>query len=443
LFICHLDGRNYQKIEPLTRYFSEWALNKYRLLIEISYLRALSAQKVIRKLTLKEKKTLKEIHHRFSLQEMKSLKEIEKKVNHDIKAVELYLKLKIKKTTLADIIPSVHFCLCSEDINNLAYGLMIKESLQNVVLPRLKELINIIQLLALESRRVVMVGRTHGQPAAPTILGKEILVFLMRLKMEEQILQKAKIEGKLTGSVGNFNSFFLTFPAVNWPSFSKNFVSSLKLEPNLTTTQILPYDSYLRVFDCIKRINYILLGFVQDMWLYIAADYFSLKIIKKEVGSSSMPQKVNPIDFEAAEGNLGFSNSMYEYFTRKLSVSRLQRDLSDSTVRRNFGLAIAYTYFAWDSIFRGLSRVKVKKEKIKQDLDSHWELLMEAVQNILRKHQIPSALEKVKDLSRGVKMTKNDFLDLINKLPIDSKIKKELRKLKPKDYCGKIKWEKQ
>jgi adenylosuccinate lyase len=440
LDICHLDGRNFSKVEALSRFFSEWALNKYRLLIEIKYLQVLASQKVTRKLTLREKKILEKIPEDFSLQEMKKYKKIENEVNHDVKAIELYIKERLKKTSLADLMPMIHFCLCSEDINNLAFGLMIKDSLNEVLFPRLKEMIKNLRQLAQENKDLMMVGRTHGQPAAPTFLGKEIFNFVARLEKEAKSLENLKIEGKLTGSVGNFNSFLLVMPEKNWSYFSQNFVASLGLKPNLTTTQILPYDSYLRVFDNLKRINNILLGFVQDMWLYIAYDYFSLKIIKEEVGSSSMPQKVNPIDFEAAEGNLGFCNSFYEYFVRKLSVSRWQRDLSDSTVRRNFGLAFAYNLFAWDSIFRGLSRVKANRKKIKEDLESHYELLMEAVQNLLRKRGLEKAYEMVKDLSRGKQMEKKDFLAFIEALPVNKKIKDELRGLEFGDFGGLRKW---
>lgn len=423
--ICHLDGRNFSKVQALREYFSEYAIIKYRLLVEIKYLQALAKQ-------LKSKENYKDLDEliiNFNSKEAQKVRDIEKKVNHDIKAVEYYLKDKTK-TEL------VHFAVAAEDINNLAFGLLTTEALQKEYLPLLNRLINEISSSANKYRNVTMLARTHGQPAPPTALGKEFAVFANRLQTEFKLLKKLKLSGKLSGSTGNYNSFVLVKPKINWQEFSKNFVYSLGVDWSNTTTQIIHYECYIRIFDSIRRINNILLDFVINIWYYISLNYFRQKRIKEEVGSSSMPHKINPITFEAAEGNLGFANSMFEYFARKLPLNRMQRDLSDSTIRRNFGLAFAYSYFAYKSVLDGLSRITPNREVLNIDLNSHYEVLMEGVANYLRLKGYNRPYEKLKKLARGKIINKQEYKILIRKLRLNQKDEVRLLKLRPSKYLG-------
>lgn len=420
--ICHLDSRNWQKIKNLAEIFSDFSLNQNRIFIEIEYLKALAGQKIIRPLNTREIKFLERLRQQFNQEQFKQLKKIERKINHDLKAVEYYLKKKIENTSLQDLRPWVHFCLCSEDINNLAYGLMLKQAKEKILLPRLKKIVGRLRKMAQKTAGWPMLARTHGQPASPTTLGKEIMVFIKRLEKQLAIFRSLEIEGKLNGAVGNFNAHVLVKPQVNWLVFSEKFVKSLGLTANLYTSQILPYDSWLENFDCLKRINNILLGLVIDFWWYTSLGYLKLKVIKKEVGSSAMPHKVNPIDLEAAEGNLGFSNAMLAFFSEKLSRTRLQRDLSDSTVRRNIGLALAYSYFSYDSILRALARLKPDRWTMLSDLKAHPEVLDEAVQCRLKNQGQNQAYEKLKKLTRGKKISRQ-------------KLRKYI-KIGPEEYLG-------
>lgn len=403
--ICHLDSRNWDKVKDLAFIFSDFSLNKQRLFVELEYLKALSKVGVVRRLKLKETKLLDSLYNSFNEKEFKKVKRIEKKINHDIKALEYYLIDKIASSSLKDLASYIHFCLCSADINNLAYGLMLKRAKKEVVISRLKKIISLLKGLSKRTALYVMLGRTHGQPASPTTFGKEVIVFVKRLEKQLDLLKGIEIEGKLTGSVGNFNAHVFVKPKINWLVFSKRFVKGLGLKPNLYTNQMLAYDSWIEIFDCIKRINNILLGLVEDFWWYTSLGYLKLKLIKKEVGSSTMPHKLNPIDLEAAEGNLGFSNAMLSFFSDKLAKTRLQRDLSDSTVRRNIGLGLAYSYFAWDSILRALSRLKADKKTMLKDLKNNPQVLAEAVQYMEKTKGKNKAYEELKSLTRGKKIT--------------------------------------
>ncbi|OIO44356.1 MAG: adenylosuccinate lyase [Candidatus Pacebacteria bacterium CG1_02_43_31] len=436
ILICHLDDRNHKKIKDLANLFSEFSLNKNRLLIEIKYLQKLSIYKVIRKFNLEENKLLQKIHDGFDQNEFKKFKKIEKKTNHDIKALETYLRRILVKTSLKDVENFVHFCLSSEDINNIAYGLMLKENREKYFIPRINKIIEELKKLSKKSLNSPMLSLTHGQPASPTVFGKEVAVFIYRIMDELKVFSKLPIQGKLNGSVGNYNSFMLNFPRTNWQNFSQEFISDFGLEPNLYTTQILPYDSWSRYFDSVKRMNNIFLGLVVDFWWYTSFFYLKLQVIDDEVGSSAMPHKVNPIDLEAAEGNLGYSNSTLEFLSNKLQKSRMQRDLSDSTVRRNVGLTLSYSYFAYDSILRALGRLEPNSEVMSQKLDENWQVLAEAVQNILRKENIEGDYDLVKQISRGKTFNSEEFMVLINSMDIPEIIKDRLRGLTPNEYLG-------
>lgn len=435
--ICILDGRNQEKLKDVSLYFSEYALIKYRVKIEIAYLLFLFAEtKIIRALLPKEKVFLKETARKFNLNDAHAVKEYEKKINHDVKAVEYFLQSKLENTTLSDITPFIHFGLTSYDINIPAYALMLFEFRKNILLPKLLKLLMSLKELIIETKDMPMLARTHGQPALPTTMGKELAVYYQRLKKEAEILADTSIEAKLNGAVGNFNALQFTHPNLDWILMSKKFIQSLNLVPNIFTTQILPYDSWLRLFDSVKRLNNILLGMCQDIWWYISFEYFLQKKKEEEVGSSTMSHKINPITFENAEGNLQLANSLFEFFVKKLSVSRLQRDLSDSTIKRDFGLAFGFTYLAWDSLLSGFGRITPNKEKMKEDLDNHWEIFSEGIQTYLRMKGYKDAFELLKEKTRGKALNKKEIYRLIEELPISGKEKAELKIKELKEYSG-------
>ena len=431
-----LDGKYRQKIKSLTPYFSDSALSKYRLLVEIAYLKKLDQTKIIRRLTPSEIKFLDRLIVLFDQQEYFSLKKIEKETNHDVKAIELYLQRKLEVTSLKDIMPMVHFGITSDDINNLAYGLMIKQALTQVIFPELERVQNKLADDCRLYKTLPMLGRTHGQPAVPTTVGKEFLVYYGRLKEEIELLKKSKIKGKLTGNVGNLNAHYFLYPAVNWLKFSREFVKELDLDPDLATTQIEPYDSLLRIFNSLQRINNILLGFCIDLWYYISLGYFEQKVISKEVGSTALPHKVNPIYFEGAEGGLGLANSLFEFYLRKLSYSRMQRDLSDSIVRRSFGMAFGYSLLSYQSFNEGLARIKPRQLKLIQDLENHWEILSEAIQNFLRNKGYKQAYDQTKAFFRGKNLTQAAVQKFILDLKLDDQDQKKLLALTPASYTG-------
>lgn len=435
--ISPLDGRYWQKIKIISDYFSEGAIFKYRLVIEVNYLIALVERtRIARRMTSRQKNQLRKIIINFDQKEAKKIKKIEEEVNHDVKAVEYYLKRELKKKKLESYSEIVHFGLTSDDINNLAYGLALKEILEKVYLPSLKKVIASLKVLAKVNKDKTMLALTHGQPAVPTTMGKEIAVFAKRLADEEKILSQLEIHGKISGSVGNFNAHIVAYPEINWLSFSEKFVRSLDLRPDLATTQIQPYDSWVRVFDTIKRINTILIGFSQDCWHYISKEYFLQKVVKKEVGSSTMPHKVNPINFETAEGILGVANALLRFFGDKLLISRFQRDLSDSSVRRVVGEAFGYSLLGYQNILMGLSRIKVNPPKMKQELGENWEIIAEAIQTVLRSVGYPRPYEILKEETRGKRINKEKIVNLIENLQVKDEVKDRLKKITPFSYLG-------
>ena len=426
-----LDGRYKSKISELSDYFSEFALIKYRVFVEIKYLFELDEEKIFR-LSKKEKDLLKTLMDSFSLKDAARVKEIEKTTNHDVKAVEYFLRERLPR----ELHQWIHFGLTSEDTNNLSYGLILKDAIKKAICPAL---INVEKSLLDFSDKysdAVMLARTHGQPAVPTTMGKEFSVYAFRLKEQILELKEFKPVGKLNGAVGNYNSFVATYPDKNWISFSKNFVSGLELEPLLITTQIEPHDRMAKLCDVMSRINTILLDLSKDIWLYISFNYIIQSAAKDEVGSSTMPQKVNPIDFENCEGNLGMANSIFRHFSEKLPQSRMQRDLSDSTVQRNFGTAFGHSLLSYKSLLKGLSKIKANETLMKNDLENHPEVISEGIQTILRREGFSDAYETMKSMTRGKSITRNDIENFIRKLSVKNETKKDLLKLTPLSYSG-------
>lgn len=437
LAISLLDGRNWDKVKAVSNYFSEFALIKYRIFVEISYLIFLSQRtKLLRKLNNQELKLLLKLITNFSLDDALKIKSTEKKTNHDVKAVEYFLKEKLSKTSLKDITEFIHFGLTSYDINIPAYASMLQNFENEILLPDLDNIISQLKNLIIVTKKMHMMARTHGQPAVPTTMGKELAVYYQRIKKEREIFQYLTIEAKLTGAVGNFNSLFFIDPNFDWLNFSREFIISLKLKPNLVTTQILPYDSWIQLFDVVRRINNIFLGMVIDIWWYISFEYFLQKKKDEEVGSSTMSHKINPIAFENAEGNLGLANSLFEFFAKKLSYSRLQRDLSDSTVKRDFGLAFGFTILAWDSIKSGLKRIKPNPVKMESDLENHWEIFSEGIQTYLRMKGYHKAFELLKDKTRGKTLSREEIYKLVDSLEIKNHEKKKLKLSDLAEYSG-------
>ena len=372
----------------------------------------------------------------------KEIKEEEAVTNHDVKAVEYFIKEKLLKTSLKDCIEWVHFGLTSEDTNNISYALILSDSLEKEIIPIISKIISELNTFAKKYKDLPMLARTHGQSASPTTFGKEFKVFEEGLKSQLSQLKNQKISAKINGATGNYNALNIAYPKIDWINFSKNFINSFnkirtsKLAPNLITTQIEPHDSYIELFDTLKRINYIMIDFNQDIWRYISDGWVDQKTKEGEIGSSTMPHKINPIDFENSEGNLGLANALFEFYARKLPISRLQRDLSDSTVERSFGTAFGHSYLAYISLLKGLSKIIVNEIKIKEDLMAHPEVITEAIQTILRREGIKMPYEKLKTLARGKVLTLKDIHEFINTLEVSDKIKKELLKITPENYTG-------
>lgn len=435
--ISLLDGRNWEKVEIVSRYFSEFALIRYRVLVEIKYLIFLSQKtKIVRKLTNKEIQDLNTIIDGFDETDAAKIKKTEKMINHDVKAVEYFLRNEFIKKNLSDLTGFIHFGLTSYDINIPAYALMLTDFNREVISPYIQKILIALKKLIMETKEMVMLARTHGQPALPTTMGKELAVYYQRLQKEKKMINDYRFEGKLNGAVGNFNALVFTCPREDWLKFSRDFILSLGLAPNLVTTQILPYDSWLVYFDSVKRINYILLGLVVDIWWYISFEYFLQKRKVEEVGSSTMSHKINPITFENAEGNLGFANSQWEFFVRKLSVSRLQRDLSDSTIKRDFGLTFGFTLLAWDSLLSGFTKITPNPGKMEKDLENHWEIYAEGIQTYLRNKGFKDAFELMKEKTRGKTFNKEAIYKLIDSLPVTDKDKQFLKIKNLKEYLG-------
>lgn len=442
--ISPIDGRYRKYTEALAPYFSEQALMRYRIMVEGEYLIALSEMRGLglRKLSPREKKIIRNL---YSLKEKDAqiISDIETKgykkikaTDHDVKAVEYYMKDKFSRASLKDVSEWVHFALTSEDTNNIAYAFMLRDSLEKVMIPKVEAIAGSLNKLAKKYKNLPMLARTHGQPASPTTFGKEMRVFAARLERRLEGLRSIKILAKLNGATGNWNAHAVAYPRVNWIKFSENFIRTLNLEPNIITTQIEPHDNYVSVLDNFRRINTILLDFNQDMWRYISDDWIVQRPKEGTVGSSTMPHKINPIKFENSEGNLGVANAMFEFFARKLPISRLQRDLSGSTVERNFGVAFAHSLIAYEHLLKGLSTIKVNEEKVREDLNNHPEIIAEAIQTILRREGAKMPYEQLKALTRGRKVTLEDFRKFIDGLDVSEKVKKELRKITPLNYTG-------
>lgn len=441
-----LDGRYFKKTRELAPYFSEFALMKYRVMMECEYLIALSAlnKLALRKFKPEEIKIIRNLYEKFDEKSYEKIKKEEAVTNHDVKAVEYFLKEKLSKTSLRDNVEWIHFALTSEDTNNISYALILSDSLEEVIIPSIKKVIFNLNKLAFKHKNLPMLARTHGQPASPSTFSKEIAVFSSRLEKQLKNLKNIRIEAKLNGATGNYNAHIAAYSKVNWIKFTKNFIMqlnnletrTLKLEPNLITTQIECHDSYVTLFDALRRINTILLNFNQDVWRYISDGWIGQIAKKTETGSSTMPHKINPIDFENSEGNLGIANALFEFFSRKLPISRLQRDLSDSMVERAFGTAFGHSYLAYTSLLKGLNKININEEKIKKDLNNHPEVIAEAIQTILRREGINMSYEKLKELTRGRQVTLEDIHDFVKTLEVNDKIKKELLTITPENYTG-------
>lgn len=441
LAVSPLDGRYSAKVNHLSQFFSEAALMRYRILIEIEwfiFLFNVVKLKGTKELKPTELRMLRSIYEKFDVVNGKRVKEIEKTTNHDVKAVEYFIKEQLKNGPLEKYFEFIHFACTSEDINNLSYAAMIRDFMERELLPITSGLVQEIYSMALDNKSVAMLARTHGQMASPTTLGKELINFVARLDKEMEILTSCcALPAKINGAVGNYNAHFAAYPGVDWIEMSQKFVQSLGLEFNKYTTQIEPHDAFARVFDSVKRINNIVLDFDRDMWTYISFGYFGQKLVEGEVGSSTMPHKVNPIDFENSEGNLGLANSLLNHMASKLQISRLQRDLSDSTVQRNIGSAFAYCILAYKSTMRGVSKCAVNKKIIKDDLKDRWEVLAEPIQVVMRKNLIKNSYEQLKKLTRGKKgITKTVIHNFIKKLKISAADKKNLLALTPEKYLG-------
>ena len=438
--ISPIDGRYRKKLEILSNYFSEFALIKYRVFVEIQYFIALWELEIpqLSKLSKNSVKNIEQIFLRFSIEDAMYIKEIEEKINHDVKAVEYFIKDKFDELGLSKFKEFVHFGLTSQDINNTAIPLMLKNFTTDYYLNKLFEVRNELQVLIEKCEGVSVLARTHGQPASPTKLDKEIKVFKVRIDEQIKILKNNLFASKFSGATGNFNAHKVSYPNVDWETFGRNFCEKkLKLHYSFPTTQIEHYDHYAALCDSKSRINTILIDLCRDMWSYISFDYFNQKINKNEVGSSAMPHKVNPIDFENAEGNLGLANSIFRHFSQKLPISRLQRDLTDSTVLRNAGVPIAHSILSFESLIKGLKKLDVNKKKIHDDLNENWIVIAEAIQTILRREGYQNPYEKIKELTRNnKKITKNDLLVFINGLDVSKQIKKELKNISPKNYTG-------
>ena len=435
-----VDGRYAGKADALRDFFSEYGLIRYRTLVEIRWLQWLADEPGIEELpplTSVMKDLLNHIADNFSIDDAKRIKKIEAKTNHDVKAVEYYLREKIGSGADAGPVGDfIHFGCTSEDINNLAYGLMLRNGRDDVMLPQMKKLTTRLGKMAGEYAELPMLSRTHGQTASPTTVGKELANVVSRLVRARDQLAKVEVRGKFNGAVGNFNAHVAAYPDVDWPDLSKRFIESLGLNANPHTTQIEPHDWTAEYAHALVRFNTVLLDFCRDTWGYISLGYFSQRIAKDEVGSSTMPHKVNPIDFENAEGNLGLSSAMLNHFANKLPVSRWQRDLTDSTVQRNFGVALAHLMIALDSSLKGLDKLQAEPEAIQRDIEQSWEVLGEAIQTVMRRYGIPEPYEKLKALTRGKPVTKELLHEFVQSLDMPDDARQRLLELTPATYTG-------
>ena len=438
--ISPIDGRYYSKVSDLSKYFSEAALIKYRVRVEVEYYISLCKLplKALGSVSENQLSMLRKIYIDFNDEDALRVKEIEKTTNHDVKAVEYFIKEKLAGSDLKQQLEFIHFGLTSQDINNTAIPLSLRDAVEEVYLPELNEVISELNAFAIEWKDVPMLARTHGQPASPTRLGKEIMVYAERLKEQYNTLIDTPFSAKFGGATGNFNAHFVAYPEIDWVDFANEFVNdTLGLYRSQTTTQVEHYDNLARLFDAMKRINTILIDLNRDLWTYISMEYFKQKIKEGEIGSSAMPHKVNPIDFENSEGNLGIANAMFEHLSAKLPISRLQRDLTDSTVLRNIGVPIAHSLLAIKSMLKGFGKLLINKDKISADLDENWAVVAEAIQTVLRRENFDKPYEALKDLTRkNEKVTKDSIAEFIDGLAVSDELKKELKAISPFNFTG-------
>ncbi|NJB72002.1 adenylosuccinate lyase [Saonia flava] len=438
--ISPIDGRYRSKISNLAPFFSEEALIKYRVLVEIEYFIALCEIPLpqLKSFDTSKFESLRKIYQEFTSEDAQAIKDIEKITNHDVKAVEYFIKKKFDTLGLEDHKEFIHFGLTSQDINNTAIPLSLKEAMNEVYVPQYLEMLEKLKSLVAEWADISMLARTHGQPASPTRLGKEIEVFVVRLKEQFNLLNDIPSAAKFGGATGNYNAHKVAYPNIDWKAFGEQFVQEkLGLHHSFPTTQIEHYDHMAALFDTLKRINTIIIDLDRDFWTYVSMDYFKQKIKKGEVGSSAMPHKVNPIDFENSEGNLGMANAIFEHLSAKLPVSRLQRDLTDSTVLRNIGVPMAHTSIAFQSTMKGLNKLLLNKEKFDQDLENNWAVVAEAIQTILRREGYPNPYEALKGLTRtNEKINQQSIANFIDTLEVSDAIKSELKQITPANYTG-------
>lgn len=440
--ISPIDGRYRDKVEGLANYFSESALIRYRVMVEVEYFIALC------ELPLPQLKgfdhslfdSLKDIYLDFTVEDAQKVKDIEKVTNHDVKAVEYFIKEKFDQLNLHDYKEFIHFGLTSQDINNTSVPCSFRDAIHDVYYPLIDELIAKLEELAEEWKDVPMLAKTHGQPASPTRLGKEIHVFVYRLSKQLELLKKVACSGKFGGATGNFNAHNVAYPEIDWTKFANDFLTQkLKIEREQYTTQISNYDNFAAVFDNLRRINTIVIDLDRDFWTYISMAYFKQKIKAGEVGSSAMPHKVNPIDFENSEGNLGMANAILDHLSNKLPISRLQRDLTDSTVLRNIGVPLAHTVIAFKSTLKGLNKLIINKNAIEADLEENWAVVAEAIQTILRREAYPNPYEALKALTRtNSKVTQQSIAEFIDTLDVSAELKAQLKQITPSNYTGKL-----
>jgi adenylosuccinate lyase len=438
--ISPIDGRYAEKTVGLREIFSEYGLIRYRVAVEVRWLLALSGQKDIEEvpeLSSAARKKLERIVEAFDMTEAQRVKRIEDTTNHDVKAIEYYLKEKIgAQRELAGLKEFVHFACTSEDINNLAYGLMLKDAREKVLLPAADRMVRVIGTLARQYAEQPMLARTHGQPASPTTLGKEMAVFAQRLRRQRKQLAAVELLGKMNGAVGNWNAHLAAYPDTDWPKVANRVIRDLGLEPNPATTQIEPHDYIAEYFHALGRFNTILIDFCRDIWGYVSLAYFRQKTVEGEVGSSTMPHKVNPIDFENAEGNLGVGNAILQHLAEKLPISRWQRDLTDSTALRNLGVGIAHSLVAYQAIEKGLGKLEADAWRMGRDLEENWEVLGEAIQTVMRRHGLAEPYEQLKRFTRGRRVGKDALREFINGLKLPAGDKKRLLALTPAAYTG-------
>ncbi|MCP3428605.1 adenylosuccinate lyase [Opacimonas viscosa] len=435
-----VDGRYASKTDELRSYFSEFGLLKYRVVVEVRWLQKLADIAEIKEVphfSDTANALLNAIVDNFSEADAQRIKDIEKTTNHDVKAVEYFLKEQVSDNAeLQAVTEFIHFACTSEDINNLSHGLMLAEARESVLLPYLDKLIGELKRLALDYRDIPMMARTHGQPASPTTMGKEMANVMVRLARQREQISNVPILGKINGAVGNYNAHLSAYPDVDWHAVSESFVTSLGLSWNAYTTQIEPHDYIAELFDAIARFNTILLDFDRDVWGYIALGHFKQKTVAGEIGSSTMPHKVNPIDFENSEGNLGIANALFGHLATKLPVSRWQRDLTDSTVLRNLGVGMGYSLIAYQASLKGISKLEVNAGSLAAELDNNWELLAEPIQTVMRRYGIEKPYEKLKELTRGKKVNAQVMAEFIDTLELSDTVKAELKDLTPEKYIG-------